>query len=194
MLLKKKSAIISIATAIILATAACYYYFAIYNSVNAVSIHSQYLGYSTGKQLFAGAHMVVIGQPFKDFEDRELHLTRFATGAIEDFGTFTEIHVEKVLKGPKEDATNLTVFEPVAEYQTYKGKVRLASEGYTPMKKDSRYLIFLKKNRTGQYYVINMQSGKFNLDGTDPEDNIDEGNYKQNIIEELNTNLAKELK
>ncbi|WP_195576158.1 hypothetical protein [Paenibacillus sp. 1001270B_150601_E10] len=193
MLLKKKSTIISITMAFILAIAACYYYFAIYNSVNVVSVHAQYKGYSTGEKLFEGAELVVIGKPVTAFGDREIHLTRFATGVIEDFATFTEIHVEKVLKGPKEDTTNLTVIEPVVEYQTYKGKVRLASEGYTPMKKDSRYLIFLKKNRTGQYYVINMQEGKFNLDGTDPEDSI-ESPSKSRIFTELKAEFPQELR
>ncbi|WP_195573919.1 hypothetical protein [Paenibacillus sp. 1001270B_150601_E10] len=194
MLLKKKSTIISLVLALLLA-ASCIYYFAIYNSVRDVYVSSDYVGYSTGNGLFNNAELVVIGSPTKDFEDREVHLTELPKGFVADIATFTEINVEKVLKGPEEVVKNLTVIEPIGVYQTFKGKKRIAYEGYTEMKKDSKYLIFLKKNSYGQYSVINMQAGKFNLDGTDPEDNSgEEAIIKKNIFTELTTNFAKELK
>ncbi|NMM53003.1 hypothetical protein [Paenibacillus aquistagni] len=61
------------------------------------------------------------------------------------------------------------------------------------MKKGSKYLIFLKKNSYGQYSVINMQAGKFNLDGTDSDDSKGSPS-KQRMFTELTTNFAKELK
>lgn len=184
MLLKKRSTIISLILAVIFA-ASCYYYFAIYNSIRDLYVASDYIGYPTGKALFSNAELVVVGSPLKDFEDRELHLSRFSNGAIEDIATFTEIDVEKVIKGPEEDAINLKVYEPIGVYQTFKGKERIAFEGYTAMKKGSRYLIFLSKNTYGQYSVINMQSGKFNLDGTDHEDMAEDSHIKQRIFAEL---------
>ncbi|MOA68353.1 hypothetical protein D3C78_1959380 [compost metagenome] len=45
----------------------------------------------------------------------------------------------------------------------------------------------MKKNTYGQYSVINLQAGKFNLDGTDPDDVYDESENKQNIFSELKT-------
>lgn len=89
MLLKKRSTIISLILAVIFATA-CYYYFAIYNSVRDLYVSSDYIGYPTGKALISNAELVVVGSPLKDFEDRELHLSRFSNGALEDIATFTE--------------------------------------------------------------------------------------------------------
>ncbi|GGG14213.1 hypothetical protein [Paenibacillus aceti] len=193
MLLKKKNVIISFVLAFILA-ASGYYYFAIYNSVHDVYLASDYKGFSSAEALFSEAELVVIGSPIKDFEDRKLHLTRFSTGHIEDIVTFTEIKVEKVLKGPEEDGVDLTVIEPIGIYQTFEGKKRIARAGYTEMKKGSQYVIFLSKNAFGQYGVINMQAGKFNLDGTDPADILAENSNKQTIFTELTTNYAQELK
>ncbi|KOP68944.1 hypothetical protein AMS62_04235 [Bacillus sp. FJAT-18019] len=183
---------ISLVLALILA-ACCFYYFAIYNSVRDVYVSSDYVGYSTGNGLFNNAELVVIGSPTKDFEDREVHLTELPKGFVADIATFTEINVEKVLKGPEEDAVSLTVIEPIGVYQTFKGKKRIAYEGYTEMKKDNKYLIFLKKNSYGQYSVINMQAGKFNLDGTDPED-LTGSPSKTEIFSELQTSFSQELK
>lgn len=193
MLLKKKSTFIALILALILA-ATGYYYFAIYNSVHDINIASSYKGFSSAQSLFSGADMVVIGSPIKKFEDRELHLTKLSTGHIADIATFTEVNVEKVLKGLEEDAVDLTVIEPVGVYQTFKGKVRIAHDGYTAMKKGSQYVIFLGKNTFGQYSVINMQAGKFNLDRTDPDDASVENFNKQRIFMELTTKSAQEFK
>ncbi|RJE87555.1 hypothetical protein D3P07_14625 [Paenibacillus sp. 1011MAR3C5] len=169
MLLKKKSTLISLGLVLILAAVA-YYYFTIYHSVRDISTAASYKGYPTAKALFSGADLVVIGSPIKGFEDREVLMKETSTGVIMYILTSTEIKVEKVLKGPKEDAVDLKVIEPIGQRQTIRGKERIAIEGYTAMKKGSQYLIFLGKNTFGQYGVINMQAGKFNLDGTDPAD------------------------
>lgn len=184
MLKKKKNTIISLALAVILG-AFCYYYFAIYNSVRDVVIKSDYMGFSTAESLFSNAELVVIGSPVKDYDEREVYVSRVATGALEDIVTFTEIDVEKVLKGPEVDGIDLEVIEPMGVYQTLTGKERIAFDGYTAMKKGSRYLIFLSKNTLGQYGVINMQFGKFNLDQTDPEDMAKDNLIKQRIFTEL---------
>jgi hypothetical protein len=49
-------------------------------------------------------------------------------------------------------------------------KIKINIEGYQEMKKGKKYLLFLKSNSHGGFSVLNMNSGKFNLDGTDPED------------------------
>lgn len=165
--------------------AACYYYFAIYNSVRDIRIQADYKGYSTGPALFSGAELVVIGSPMKDFEDREMMIKTVGNGAIIDYYTLTEIEVERVLKGPEEDASNLKVIEPIVLRQTLTGKEKLKMAGYTEMKSGSSYMIFMGKNTYGQYSVINMQAGKFNLDGTDLEDAYNEGVSKQKIFSEL---------
>ncbi|MGG3280860.1 hypothetical protein [Paenibacillus solani] len=194
LLSKKKNTIISLVMTLILAAVA-YYYFVIYSSVRDISLPATYKGYSTAQALFSGADLVVIGSPIKDFEDREVILKERSRGIIEYIVTSTEINVEKVLKGPKEDAVNLKVIEPIGIRQTYRGKERIASDGYTAMRKDSQYVIFLGENTFGQYSVINMQAGKFNLDGTDPDDLSGEESFnKQRIFTELKTDFSQELK
>ncbi|WP_195575869.1 hypothetical protein [Paenibacillus sp. 1001270B_150601_E10] len=193
MLLKKKIVVISLALAVILAVGACYYYFAIYNSVRDVYSSSTYKGFSTAKALFSDADLVVIGSPIKDFEDREVEMGTNSLGGIMYIVTSTEIKVEKVLKGPEEGFADLTILEPIGVRQTLTGKERYATEGYTEMKKGSKYLIFLGKNTSGQYSVINMQAGKFNLDGTDSDDSKGSPG-KQSIFTEIKTNFSQELK
>ncbi|MGG3281802.1 hypothetical protein [Paenibacillus solani] len=121
----------------------------------------------------------------KDFEDREMTIRTVENGAIMDFYTLTEIEVERVLKGPEEDASNLKVIEPIVLRQTLSGKEKLKMAGYTEMKSGSSYMIFMVKNTYGQYSVINMQAGKFNMDGTDLEDAYTESVSKQRIFSEL---------
>ncbi|GGG14183.1 hypothetical protein [Paenibacillus aceti] len=192
MLSKKKNIVIALVFTLILA-AACYYYFAIYNSVHDGYVIADYKGYSSAESLFSGADLVVIGSPLKKFEDREVLLKERSRGVIEYIVTSTEMNVEKVLKGPEEETVHLNVIEPIGVRQTLRGKIRIALDGYTAMKKDSRYLVFLSKNTFGQYSVINMQAGKFNLDGTDPDDFSGENPYKQKIFTELTTNYAEEV-
>ena len=185
MLLRRKRTVILIALAAIILIASCFYYFVIYHSVRTVSIQADYKGYSTGEALFSGAELVVIGSPIKDFEDREMQVTTFSTtGAIEDFYTLTEIKVEKVLKGSVESPI-LKVIEPIALNQTLTGREKIAFEDYTEMKNGSQYLIFMRRNTKGQYSVINMQAGKFNLDQTDQSDFSKENKIKQKIFEEI---------
>ncbi|MFF2886481.1 hypothetical protein [Paenibacillus sp. NPDC057967] len=194
MLIKKKRTLFSLALVLILAAAA-YYYFAIYHSVRDISLAGSYEWHPTSQALFSGADLVVVGSPIKDFEDREVLSKETSTGILMYIATSTEIKVEKVLKGPKEDAVDLNVIEPVGLKQTFKGKERITIEGYTAMKRGSQYLIFLSKNTFGQYGVINMQAGKFNLDGTDPNElSGEESHNKQRIFTEITTEFSNELK
>lgn len=139
--LKRKSTIIFIALSFILA-AACYYYFGIYHFVRDVHVASDYIGLPTAESLFTHAELIVIGSPTKDFEEREVHVSKFSNEVIQDIYTLTDIRVETVIKGPEADAANLKVVEPIGVYQTFGGKKRVAYEGYTEMKKGSQYLIF----------------------------------------------------
>lgn len=174
--------------------AACYYYFAIYNSVREVNTHADYRGYSTGEELFSNAQLIVIGSPIKEFEEREMIIKTFENGTPMDFYTLTEIKVEKVIKGSEEDATNLKVIEPIVLKQTLSGKEKLSIEDYTEMKNGSSYMIFMKKNMYGHYGVMNLQSGKFNLDGTDPDDLSPDDPNKRRIFSELTKNYSAQLK
>ncbi|QJD84979.1 hypothetical protein [Cohnella herbarum] len=181
MVLNKKS-MISLILALVIA-ASSYYYFAVYNSFRVVSMSADYVGYSSADELYSGAELVVIGRPTEDFEDREMHIVQYSTGAIQDYYTLTDIDIERIVKGPTE-IKDLQVIEPLAIIQDIQGKTKLTTEDYTEMKKNKEYLIFLRKNTFGQYCVINMQSGKFNLDQTDPSDFYSDSKTESESIKE----------
>lgn len=48
--------------------------------------------------------------------------------------------------------------------------MKILGDDYTELKQGSQYLLFLRKNGYGQWGIINMNRGKFNLDGSDPND------------------------
>ena len=63
------------------------------------------------------------------------------------------------------------------------------------MKKDKKYIIFLKSNGLGGFSVINMNEGKFNLDGTDPDDlGKEHTEKKEKLKKEVLSKYADKLK
>lgn len=150
-------------------------------TIREVITEVNYETYETVEELDNGADVILIGSPTKEFEERE-HVIKFTepnglitNKHISDYYTLSEIKVKKILKEDSRLQTKLNgdllkVIEPLAIVDYGEEKVKLMREGYTEMKKNSRYIIFLKKNTNGDYSVINMSKGKFNLDDTDTED------------------------
>lgn len=139
------------------------YYFLVYNSYKGVvDGYAEYISYEDANSLVDSAELVVIATPVKEFDDREHSVTKYGTGSIQDFYTKTELKVEKVLKG-EWDQNDLTVIEPVSYVQNIDGKRKITQEGYSEMLKDHSYIITLKKNYLGEYSVINMKNGVFDL-------------------------------
>ncbi|WP_147423857.1 hypothetical protein [Cohnella endophytica] len=54
-------------------------------------------------------------------------------------------------------------------------QTKVKADHYSELKADKKYVMFLKKNTFGQYSLINMNNGKFNLDGTDVSDLTQDG-------------------
>lgn len=152
--------------------------------VERVVTHGNFVEYETEAELFADAELVVIASTNEDFMDRE-HIVKYVPGsdeeeglpkAIEDFYTKTSITVERVLKQPAskkvEETEKMSVIEPIALLED--GSKILSVENYHEILKGRQYIIYLKKNTKGEYGVINMNNGRFNLESTDQIINLAE--------------------
>jgi len=140
----------------------------------------------------------------KAFLDRKHVVTHFSDGTRQDFYTLTEIKIEKIIKQPDSLVLNLSqtleVIEPITVIDEGKsGKVKLARDNYLELRRGSRYILFLKKGLgVDNYFVINRNLGKFNLDGTDVDDLGEEDkpvlrkeklNFKKDVLKKYGDKL-----
>lgn len=186
-LFKQKYILITVAALILCAGT---YYFAIYNTVRSgvVNSHGLYMGFESSDHLYEFSDLVVTGSTNESFNDRIHITTTFLTGATQDFYTITDLTVDKVIKGDVQPKATIQVGEPISYEQTLIGKYKSTIEGYTELKQNSKYLLFLKKNDQGLYFVIGSEVGKYNIDNTDPSDKASKNESKQKIKRELNQN------
>lgn len=147
------------------------------NIINEMEIHGLHVGYRTLDNLDKEAELIVVGSPIRDFKERN-HVTTYInnTEVVNTFYTITELKVNKIIKSPEDFSLNksktIQIIEPIGLMETSEGLVKYYMNSYREMKKDSKYVIFLKKNTQGTYYgVINLNMGKFNIDNTDSDDN-----------------------
>ncbi|WP_135557047.1 hypothetical protein [Paenibacillus cymbidii] len=81
--------------------------------------------------------------------------------------------MEKVVKAPSDlalkEGDSFDVLETFA-FTTLGTRQKLRMDDYIELRQNSRYALFLEKNTSGQYYIMNRNEGKFNLDGTDTDD------------------------
>ncbi|WP_051286778.1 hypothetical protein [Paenibacillus taiwanensis] len=140
------------------------YYFFVYNVYRGeINTQASYISHDTAIELTNSAELILIGTPIHEFKDREHVVKNYTSGAIQDFYTVTDIKVEKILKGEWDLNSPLPVIEPVAYIQRIDGQRKITTDHYIEMKKDTKYLVTLAKNTSGNYSIINMQNGVFNL-------------------------------
>lgn len=149
--------------------------------VETISISGSYIGYYSEGGLYQSADLVVIARTDKSFEERE-HIVRYMDDlepkALEEFYSRTPITIQEVIKKPtdstiiKNDTINL--IEPVVLMKDNNRVQKLTTENYLEIKEHHMYLLYLKETRNGNFSVINMSSGRFNLE---QEEEID-GDYE----------------
>lgn len=132
-------------------------------------------------------YMIIVGTPTQDFYARR-HITRYHVPSRSDddpqqyseeewtTGTF---RVTQVLAGGKPRITLgqvIQVTETVGLTQ-YDGEgfFKTVTEDCTELKQNSRYVLFVYPRGDGSFQVGNFNRGRFNIDGTDPEDDIGGG-------------------
>lgn len=190
MLVNHRKKIIAV-LAILVAISTLYYFFIYSSFKGVVNTEASYVGYDDAASLVNSAELIVIATPVKDFDDREHIVTTYKTGAVEDFYTKTELKVEKVLKGSLDEKT-LTVIEPISYYQNFDGKRKMTTDGYSEMLKDNQYIVALAKNYHGEYGVINMTNGVFNL-STQSNKELSSPNEVKSSDTDLHEQIKKDL-
>ncbi|ETT54215.1 hypothetical protein MKZ07_21555 [Paenibacillus sp. FSL P4-0338] len=162
------------------------YYFFIYNSVKSTVINTAavYPDYATEEALFNEADLVVVGSTDQSFEDREHISVNYPTGAIQDFYTKTDFLVKQALKGDVQNDSIIKIGEPISYVQTLSGKSKITRDEYTELQQSSEYLLYLKQNSEGLYFIIAAEMGKYNIDNTDLNESLNEKQQqiKQEII------------
>ncbi|MCU6793978.1 hypothetical protein OB236_17890 [Paenibacillus sp. WQ 127069] len=168
------------------------------NDLPTISTEAKFVKYNKINDLEEAADLIIVGTPSQEFKDRDRQVKRFKDGLISDFYTNTNINVEKVIKKPSDLDINQTIniIEPVSTLISENRQQKITTEHYQELKKDSKYIIFLKKNSFGNYSIINMESGKFNLDSTDPTDlpedkqsKVEKDDLKKNIVKKYSDKL-----
>lgn len=165
------------------------------NAMPRLAMQANYMKYDDINDLDQDAQVILICTPLKDFLDREHIVTRYSDGHLQDFYTLTDVRIQKIIKKPAdvklEVGQTLQIIEPVSVLDQGKsGKVKVATENYQELRKASKYILFLMKGGIDKYGVINMNLGKFNLDGTDLDDL---GNEDKPLEREKKLKFKKEV-
>ncbi|WP_044022216.1 hypothetical protein [Bacillus sp. SG-1] len=71
----------------------------------------------------------------------------------------TEIKINDIFKGQVSEGTIIIVYEP----GFVRDNILETMEGYVPMNKRGNYLLFLQENPKGEYVVMGVNQGKYDL-------------------------------
>lgn len=112
------------------------------------------------------ADVIVVGMPLLPFEEREHKATYYDDNVIQDFYTLTDFKLEQVIKDPDQAVQDgkIKFVEPISIITSKDGeKIIRSIADYQDVQEGEKYLVFLKDNTLGQYGVINMNNGTFDL-------------------------------
>ncbi len=163
---------------------------------------AQYKTYNEPAELEKAADVVIVGRARISIEDgqptavpesekakrnhavNESVVIKDEQGFIVDRYTITPVKVHKLVKGKVEDK-EIKVLQPAAVVKESNQPAFISTiENYAPLKKNVKYLLFLKEvdtatypNLAGVYSILSVNQGKFNLDkGDDEETKVEERN------------------
>ncbi len=153
-------------------------------------IHANYIVYEEESELFDAAELVVIARTSKSFKDRE-HVVRYndtdtrLPPIIAEFYTKTQISIYEVLKQPDSSSLSkddkITILEPISLLKNESDIKKITYDNYVEIEEGKYYIIYLKDNTYGEYGVINMNNGRFNIEG---DDNLYKYAHENDIIED----------
>lgn len=161
-------------------------------SIERVMLHGNFVKFDDEDQLNDEADLIVIASSSDSFLDREQFSVYSpaeddAPETLSDVYSKNKIIIKEILKPDDNYDLNigdvLEVIEPVAVVEENDEKQIISIENYLEMEEDINYIIYLGLNSYGEYSVINMNNGRFNIDGEDSIVNI-EGHGHDNEKEE----------
>ncbi|MDY7224238.1 hypothetical protein [Halalkalibacterium halodurans] len=173
-----------------------------------INLHGNYVEYDEEDSLYKEAELIVLAHTNKDFLDREHIITMTPADGdlpetIEDFYTKTPIIITEVIKSPEgsniKANDEIEIIEPISILEEEK-KI-LLMENYTAINKDDKYIIYLQDNSFGEYSIINLNNGRFNLESDEQIVNLHEhghdndkekhAKFKKQVKEKFKVELKK---
>lgn len=143
-----------------------------------ISSYGNYIIFESLDTLEQNSELIIIAQATENFEDRE-HINRFHETPEDEYQpklliegiTKTEVTIKEILKQPEDEHYNegeiISVIEPISIFEDVdKVKKIITVSNYKEIGTDD-YILFLKKNTFGNYGVINMNNGRFNVSNND---------------------------
>jgi hypothetical protein len=161
-------------------------------TLKTVVVDANYVTYNSEEDLRNFADVVVIGTVSTDLKEDKVVTTKNDLGRLDDFYTITPFKIQKLIKG---DVTDKTIYinQPVAiTKDTDNSDVKVVLDGYSELKKNSKYVLYLKKSSVGNYSIVSVTQGKFNLDDTDKEEKDKIAENKQ--VSQLKEKVLKNIK
>jgi len=140
-------------------------------SMPVVESQGLYETFDTAESMQKEADLIVIASPKKTFEQRK-HVTTYLKGPNnerypETTVTLTDVSIKKVLSSKKvsdKKLKSVTVIEYVGIFKDNDGvDKKLRFEGYEEMSEKQDYILYLQKNDKGNYNIVNIINGKFEL-------------------------------
>jgi hypothetical protein len=102
------------------------------------------------------------------------------SGVVLDTTTKTDVVIEKVYKGNLEKGQVIPVYEPAA----FVNGIYSTMEGYTLMKENGNYILFLRDNPDDTFVGIGGYQGKYSLDITTPAKQGEKSSYTKEELGE----------
>lgn len=164
----------------------------LFKPLRTVEVEANYVLYDSEEQLHNFADVIAIGNASSELKDDKVVTKKNEMGRLDDFYTITPFNIQKLIKGEIQDKT-ININQPAAIIKdTDRSDIKVKLQGYSELKKNSKYVLYLKKSSDGSYSIISVTQGKFNLDGTDSEEN--EKVSKNNQVMQLKDQVLKKIK
>jgi hypothetical protein len=127
--------------------------------------------FNSAEELEKSADLIVIGTPSQALLQTQAVVQLDPGGFVADAYSPTAFNIKSVVKGPKLPQS-ITVIQGAALVTSlrFPGSYIRIIDQYSPMQKGSNYLLFLKKIDGEMYSILSVTQGKFNIDGTDKEE------------------------
>lgn len=162
------------------------------NKLKTVEVKANYVTYDNEQKLYDFADIIAIGSVSTDLKDDKVVTTKNDMGHLDDFYTVTAFNIQKLIKGDIKDKT-IYINQPVAiTKDTDNSNIKVELEGYSELKKNSKYVLYLKKSSNGNYSIISVTQGKINLDDTDSDEKEKATDSPQ--LKQLKEQVLKKIK
>lgn len=139
----------------------------------------------TIEELIAKSDIIAIGKPTTSVDESKSSIRQHHDGSVTEGISEVEFQVSKIFKGnPNTESIKVGQHAAVMTDRQNRRFIQVM-EGYQPMEKNKKYLLFLRKGLSSDlYFPTGVMYGKHNTDGTDK---------KEEKISDVNVNAIRKL-